>query len=188
MCHSKRALQRGIHPSPKPRTQAHHHHHHNQQQQQQQQVHHLCSPSRHCIYCNIWKLANLVSTHVSLSTRYNTTASQLQHQYYHQSFSLPHTHTHDSTVNYETLEQQIEAAFSIERSRLSSIMSICIVDGAAESGGLHIAYRRCLDAVERLLVQEAMLEEALIIAPLSTSMAVERTRCELVRPSVLSVL
>lgn len=135
MCHSQRALQRGIHPSSKLKIQPHHHHHH----------HHLCSPSKQCIYCDIWKLANLVSTHIPLSTRYNQ----------NQSFS------HDFTA----LEQQIQASFTIERSRLSSIISISTVTGAAESEGLHVAYSRCLHAVERLLALEAVLEEMLVKTP-----------------------
>lgn len=39
------------------------------------------------------------------------------------------------------------------------------MEGAEESDGLHIAYNRCLKAVQDLLYEEAVLEEDLIRAP-----------------------
>lgn len=54
---------------------------------------------------------------------------------------------------------------TVERSQIASIMSICTMEGAEESDGLHLAYRRCLKAVQELLYQEAILEEDLIRAP-----------------------
>lgn len=59
----------------------------------------------------------------------------------------------------------IEAALDKERSRLSSIMSICTVEGAVQSSGLQIAYENCLGNVKHLLYQEAVLEEALVMTP-----------------------
>lgn len=103
-----------------------------------------------CIFCDIWKLATLVTTHVSLSSRYSTTPSRLQRQASNQSY------------NYERSEKMIEAQFNTQRARLASIMSICTVDGAEQSEGLRIAHDRCLGTVKELLYQEAVLEEALI--------------------------
>lgn len=130
-CQSKQALMRGLRPSP------------------QQKIH--CAVCRRvCIFCDIWKLASLVYTHVPLSCRYSTTPDQLQRL------------SSEPSYDYARAEKAIEAAFSTEQFRLSSIMSICTVEGAEESDGLRIAHDRCLMTVKELLYQEALLEEALI--------------------------
>jgi len=133
-CQSKQALMRGLRPSP------------------QQKVH--CAVCRRsCIFCDVWKLASLVYTHVPLSSRYSTSPEKLQRI------------SSEPSYNYSQAEKAIEAAFSTERVRLSSIMSICTVEGADQSEGIWVAHDRCLMAVKELLYQEALLEEALIRAP-----------------------
>lgn len=133
-CQSKQALMRGLRPSPQQKT-------------------HCAVCSRKCIFCDIWKLAALVYTHVPLSHRYSTTPDKLQRL------------SSEPSYNYAQAEKAIEAAFSNERVRLSSIMSICTVEGADQSEGLWVAHARCLTTVQELLYQEALLEEALIRAP-----------------------
>jgi len=108
---------------------------------------------RKCIFCDIWKLASLVYTHTPLSKRYSTSPEKLQRL------------SSEPSYNYAQAEKAIETAFSSERVRLASIMSICTVEGADESEGLWVAHDRCLTTVEELLYQEALLEEALIRAP-----------------------
>lgn len=133
-CQSKQALMRGLRPSP------------------QQKIH--CAVCRRvCIFCDVWKLASLVYTHVPLSNRYSTSPENLQKL------------SSEPSYNYAQAEKAIEAAFSSERVRLASIMSICTVEGADESEGIWIAHDRCLTTVKELLYQEALLEEALIRAP-----------------------
>jgi len=133
-CQSKQALMRGLRPSP------------------QQKIH--CAVCRRmCIFCDIWKLASLVYTHVPLSCRYSTSPAKLQRL------------SSEPSYDYARAEKAIEAAFSTEQFRLSSIMSISTVEGAEECDGLRIAHDRCLTTVKELLYQEALLEEALIRVP-----------------------
>ena len=118
----------------------------------QQKIH--CSVCRRrCIFCDIWKLTSLVYTHVPLSCRYSTSPQKLQRL------------SSEPSYNYAQAEKAIEAGFSTEQFRLSSIMSICTVEGAEECDGLRMAHDRCLMTVKELLYQEALLEEALIRAP-----------------------
>lgn len=132
-CQSKQLLMRGLRPSP-------------------QQKFHCAVCTRRCIFCDIWKLASLVYTHISLSNRYSTTPEKLR-QYSNQAY------------DYALAEKSIEAAFSNERVRLASIMSICTVEGADECEGLRMAYSNCLREVIQLLEQEQVLELALVRAP-----------------------
>lgn len=145
-CRSKQALLRGIHPSPHQKIQCG-----------------VCT-SR-CIFCDIWKLATLVTTHVPLSSRYSTTPSRLQRQSSNQCY------------DYERSEQMIEAQFNTQRARLASIMSICTVDGAEQSDGLRMAHDRCLGTVKDLLYQEAVLEEALIRPAVDRSYVRRESNC-----------
>lgn len=133
-CQSKQALLRGLRPC-------------------LQQKIHCAVCTRKCIFCDIWKLASLVFTHVPLSTRYSTTPEKLQRL------------SSEPSYDYAHAEKAIEAALNNERARLMSIMSICTVEGAEQSGGLQLAHDRCLAEVKDLLYQEAVLEEALIRAP-----------------------
>lgn len=133
-CQSKQILLRGLRPSP------------------QQKIH--CSTCRRrCIFCDIWKLASLVFTHVRLSQRYSTTPEKLR--------SL----SSEPSYDYARTEKIIEAAFMNEQFKLQSIMSICTVEGAEESIGLRMAHDRCLETVAQLLQEEEKLELALIRAP-----------------------
>lgn len=133
-CQSRIALLRGLRPS------------------LQQKVH--CSTcSRKCIFCDIWKLASLVYTHVPLSCRFSTTPEKLQRL------------SAEPAYDYTEAEKAIEAALDQERVRLASIMSICTVEGADLSEGLRMAHDRCLAKVENILIAEERFEEALIRAP-----------------------
>lgn len=109
--------------------------------------------TRKCIFCDIWKLAALVYTHVSLSVRYSTTPEKLQRV------------SAEPSYNYARTEKEIEASLGTARVQLSSIMSICTVEGAEQSPGLKVAYDRCLNTVAQILQKEEMLELALIRAP-----------------------
>jgi len=133
-CQSKQCFMRGITPTPHQKIQCG-----------------VCT--RRCIFCDIWKLATLIYTHVSLSSRYSTTPEQLQRMSSNQS--------HD----YRRSEKTIQAKMMTERSRIASIMSICTIEGAEQTEGLHVAYRRCFKAVQELLYQEAILEDDLDRTP-----------------------
>ena len=133
-CQSKQLLMRGLRPSP------------------QHKIH--CSVcTRRCIFCDIWKLASLVFTHVPLSYRYSTTPEKLR------SMSC------EPSYDYGRIEKAIEGSFMNEQFKLQSIMSICTVEGAEESMGLRMAHDRCLEVIAQLLQEEEKLELALIRAP-----------------------
>jgi hypothetical protein len=112
--------------------------------------------SRACIFCDIWNLAVLVYTRTPLSHKYETIKPQRQ------SSSRSSSPTHRETYDWETSERIIEAQFQQQRVRLASIMSICTVEGAEESEGLHVALDRCLRSVKQLLYQERVLEDTLV--------------------------
>ena len=135
-CRAKQALLRGMKPN-----------------SQQQIVTKVCS--RQCIFCDIWRLAEVVYTRIPLSQKYGTQQPRRQS-------SRASSPTHRETYEWESSEKVIEYQFSQQRSRLSSIMSICTVEGAEESEGLHVAHSRCLQNIQSLLYQESVLESTLV--------------------------
>ncbi|ETN44967.1 uncharacterized protein HMPREF1541_09842 [Cyphellophora europaea CBS 101466] len=136
-CRSKQALLQGIRPNANQRV-----------------VCGVCT--RHCIFCDIWKLATLVYTRIPLSSKYDTVQPKRQQS------SRASSPTHRETYDWECSERMIEAQFQTQRVRLASIMSICTVEGAEESEGLRVAHDRCLGSVEQLLHQERVLEDTLV--------------------------
>lgn len=124
-----------------------------------------CSSS--CIYCDIWKLATLIASHVPLSARYDLITGTPSHS---PTSSRPSSPVLSSTISeasspYASIvsaSKKIEAQFQTQRSQLSSILSICTVSGAEQTEGLRMAHSRCSAAVEDLLDQEEELEEALL--------------------------
>lgn len=133
-CQSKQALLRGLRPCPQMKV-------------------HLSLCSRRCLSCDIWKLASLVYTHMSLSSRMSTTPEKLR------------AVSSEPSYDYAKLEKQIEAAFMREQFHLGSIMSMATFEGAGESTGLRLAYQRCLSSVSQLLELEEKLELAIIRPP-----------------------
>jgi hypothetical protein len=101
-------------------------------------------PSR-CIYCDIWKLATLICSHIPLSFRHTSLAKLRRH-----SISGSQGPT-DGIYEYEQNEKVIEAQFQTQKVRMSSIMGISIVEWAQECEGLRLAHDRCLDSVMDLL-------------------------------------
>lgn len=122
-CVAKQAMRRGLRPSA------------------QNVIRGVCSKS--CIFCDIWRLAQVIATHVPLSTRYSASVA-------HRNPDLARG------------EKMIEAQLQTQRARVASIMSICTVEGAEESEGLHMAYDRCLENIQDLLYQEEYIEEKFI--------------------------
>ena len=126
-----------------------------------------CSTS--CIYCDIWKLAALIASHVPLAARYNLLSSTPTASPTSSRPSSPFLSPIDSTASQSTpyahilsASRKIEAQIQLQRSQLNSILSICTVSGADECEGLWIAHDRCSAALEDLLDQEEDLEEALL--------------------------
>jgi len=121
-----------------------------------------------CIYCDIWKLATLIASHTGLATRYNLSTGTPVNS---PSSSQPSSPTASSPISLDSsnpyayiisASKKIEAQFQTQRSRLSSILSICTVAGADQTEGLRMAHDRCSAAVEDLLDQEEELEEELL--------------------------
>jgi len=131
MCRAKQALLRGMRPNSRQKINFH-----------------VCPT--HCIFCNIWQLATIVSSHIPLHTRHGLQ----RHNTYP---SSPASDTYD----WESSTRMIEAQFQTQRARLSSIMSICTVEGAEDCEGLRIAHDKCLASIEDLLYQESILEQTL---------------------------
>lgn len=136
-CRAKQALLRGLRPQPGHKNACG-----------------VCS--RRCIFCDIWQLAVLVYTRTPLSRTYGNTQPRRQQS------SRASSPTHRETYEWEASERMIEAQFQTQRVRLASIMSICTVEGAEESEGLHVAFDRCLTSVQQLLYQERVLEDTLV--------------------------
>jgi hypothetical protein len=136
-CKSRQAILRGVRPN-----------------SQQKTVCGICT-SR-CIYCDIWKLANLISTRIPLTQKYGAVASPKLHR-----SSRAESPTHRETYDWEASERMIDAQFQTQRVRLASIMSICTVDGADAVEGLRLAHDRCLGSVKELLYQERVLEDTI---------------------------
>lgn len=122
-----------------------------------------CATTTSCIYCDIWKLAALIASHVPLRARYNlpstspTSSPMSSRPSSPISFSPTPPHADMASVS-----RKIEAQIQAQRSQLNSILSICTVSGADECEGLRMAHDRCSAAVEDLLDQEEDLEEALL--------------------------
>ncbi|KIV87824.1 hypothetical protein PV11_03344 [Exophiala sideris] len=122
-----------------------------------------------CIYCDIWKLAALIATHMPLAARYNLrsnspTNSPTSSTPSSPTFSPISRTTSESTPYPHILagSKRIEAQMQTQRSQLSSILSFCTVSGVEECEGLRVAHDRCSAAVEDLLDQEEDLEEELL--------------------------
>jgi hypothetical protein len=136
-CKSKQALLRGLRPRPG-------------------QTLNCGDCSRECIFCDIWNLAVHVYTRTPLSHKYETVQPRRQQS------ARASSPTHRETYDWEASERMIEVQFQQQRVRLASIISICTVEGAEESEGLHVAFDRCLRSVKQLLYQERVLEETLV--------------------------
>jgi len=119
-------------------------------------------PTR-CIYCDIWKLATLIYSHVptALKPKSHSRQSSSSSATSHLSRSSSNSSTSSSSSNdeYELSAKAIEASFQTQRARLASILSICTVDGAEQSEGLRMAHDRCLGSVTDLLRQQSLLQE-----------------------------
>ena len=104
----------------------------------------LCSTE--CIFCDIWQLASLVQSNTPHTLRSRSSSP-----------NSPRTPSPSSDLerSLRSLEQQ----FQIQKARLASILSICVVEGAEESQGLRLAHDRCLSTVTSLLNQRAVLEQ-----------------------------
>ncbi|KAL2396732.1 hypothetical protein ABEF93_002008 [Exophiala dermatitidis] len=130
------------------------------------------SSSSSCIYCDIWKLATLIASHVPLSARYDLftgtpVTSPASSAPSSPTVAAPWTTTltRSRSIPYAHLvaaSKKIEAQFQTQRSQLNSILSICTVTGADQTEGLRMAHDRCSAAVEDLLDQEEELEESLL--------------------------
>lgn len=139
-CKAKHLLLRDIRPAP------------NSQSQFLLRKADLCSIR--CIYCDIWKLALLVSSRHSRSQNRSTPTSPCLSDFY---ASPP------PVSDYEKALKSIESGHHLQRARLSSIISICTVEGAEESEGLRIAHDRCLGAVFELMRQERALQRQILL-------------------------
>ena len=104
----------------------------------------LCSTE--CIFCDIWQLASLVQSHTPHSPRA-------------QSSSPNSSRTPSPSSDLERSLRSLEQQFQIQKARLASILSICVVEGAEESQGLRLAHDRCLSTVTSLLNQRAVLKQ-----------------------------
>lgn len=98
-----------------------------------------------CIFCDIWQLATLVQTHAPAIIRSQSSPSSPK--------------TRSPSLDAERSLRSIEQQLQVQRARLASILSICVVEGAEESEGLRIAHDRCLSTVTSLLDQLAILEQ-----------------------------
>jgi len=137
-CRAKCAILRGLRPS----------------QQTQKPLRHVCSEC--CIYCDIWKLATLVYSRVPSPAAGNSPPSS---PCLSRSPSIASNASSISPTDTLDALKSIEAAFQTQRSRLSSILSICTVEGAEESEGLRLAHDRCLTTILDLMEQERSIRE-----------------------------
>lgn len=138
-CKAKRLLLRDIRPIPQS------------QNQNLLRKSDLCS--HQCIYCDIWKLALLVYSRVphAASSSPSTPRTNISPQQFSR-------YTLSPECEHERGLKTIEAAYHQQRARLSSIISICTVEGAEESEGLRAAHDRCLAAVFELIRQERSMD------------------------------
>jgi hypothetical protein len=141
-CKYKKALLRGFRPSP-----------------QNQKTQCGVCPDR-CIYCDIWKLATLIYSHVPAGVKSHSHHSSPSSSSSHLSRSSSSASSSSSSDDDDEMSTKaIQAAFQAQRARLASILSICTVDGADECEGLQLAHDRCLMSVTDLMDKEKMLQE-----------------------------
>lgn len=114
----------------------------------------LC-PTR-CIYCDIWKLALIVSSRQNRGSNQSTPTSASPQ-------SPRQTYSFQPWSEYDQALKTIESGHHLQRARVSSIISICTVKGAEESEGLRIAHDRCLSAVFDLMRQERALQRQMVL-------------------------
>jgi hypothetical protein len=110
--------------------------------------------SSRCIFCDIWRLATLVATHVPFSCRYSVATlyvSQAQ------------------ILEFQRIEKRIQAQFQTQRVQLAGIMSMCTFDDAINSQGFRKAYSKCYNAIQQLLCEEADLEDQYVRPSVSTA-------------------
>jgi hypothetical protein len=103
-----------------------------------------------CIFCDIWQLASLVQSYTPHSPQSRCSSPNS---------SRTPSPSSDLERSLRSLEQQ----FQIQKARLASILSICVVEGADESQGLRLAHDRCLSTVTSLLNQRAVVEQLMHI-------------------------
>lgn len=127
-CTAQAALRRGLRPS------AH-----------QRMTFDICSSK--CIFCNIWRLATLVATHVPISNRYSAS---------------PIYRSHGQDFEIQQIEKRIQAQLQTQRVQLAGLMSMCTFDDAINSSGFRKAYSKCYTAIQNLLCQEADLEDRFV--------------------------
>lgn len=124
-----------------------------------------------CIYCDIWKLATLIYTHLPASLKSkshsrSSSSSSVGSPHLSRSSSSSSTSSSSSKNEFEVSAKTIEASFQAQRARLASILSICTVEGAEESEGLRMAHDRCLSSVTHLVYQQqALRERAMMVTP-----------------------
>ena len=139
-CKYRKALLRGVRPS-----------------SQTQKLQCGVCPNR-CIYCDIWKLATLIYSHVPAGLKSHSRQSSSSSPSSHLSRSSSSASS-GSDSDSETGTKAIQAGFQTQRARLASILSICTVDGADECEGLRLAHDRCLISVTDLMNKESMLQD-----------------------------
>lgn len=138
-CKYKMALLRGFRPSP-----------------QNQKIQCGVCPNC-CIYCDIWKLATLIYSHVPAGLKSHSRQPSASSSSRLSRSSSSASNSSDSDDEMGT--KAIQAAFQAQRACLASILSICTVDGADECEGLRLAHDRCLRSVTDLMNKERMLQE-----------------------------
>ncbi len=156
-CRAKRLLLRDIRPTSNSRNQS------------LLRKSDLCP--KQCIYCDIWKLALLVysrptpptskpNTPTSASLTSFPTHQQSQPSYYSPGPSPTSPYPPN---DYQRSLRTLEAGHTLQRAHLSSILSICTVEGAEESEGLRIAHDRCLAAVLELVRRERAIRREMLL-------------------------
>ena len=141
-CHSKKALLGGLRPNS------------SSTQKIQCGVCPTC-----CIYCDIWKLATLIYSHVSSSRKSSSTSSPICRSDSSSSSGSSSSRRSNDYAGWEVNEKALAASFQTQKARLASILSICTVEGADESEGLRMAHDRCLLSVTDLIVKQKTLQE-----------------------------
>lgn len=132
-----------------------------------------------CIYCDIWQLAVAVFSRTPLAsvpsssrTSSRSPSPSQAGRHYTPRSSLSTAPLARSSTSpppevsaWERCALVLEQQFQTQRVRLASIMSICTVEGAAESDGLRLAHDRCLSYVQDLLEEETYLLQTMPAEP-----------------------
>lgn len=123
---------------------------------------------KQCIYCDIWKLALLVYSRQSQPTSKPNTPTTPSFPTRHQSQTSYYSPRPSPTSPYPPNDYQqslktLEAGHTLQRAQLSSILSICTVEGAEECEGLRIAHDRCLRAVWELVRRERAIRRDMLL-------------------------